>query len=147
MPSPVSRIAPKPRRCTEICPPSETSPAKLAESSFLLMIGLQNSSLNPIPRLHSLLQAFNGQLPKTRNSSLLSSSLVMPSDTAASSQATVGWRRCRRTDDSFYKVQTALLPPPLPFLREAHQLGKSPSVENYGQLGELAEESRESRSR
>src|SRR5207302_2856999 len=41
IPSPVRRIAPKPRRCTEISPPSETSPAKLAESSFLFMIVLQ----------------------------------------------------------------------------------------------------------
>src|SRR6266566_2434970 len=40
IPSPVRRIAPKPRRCTEISPPSETSPAKLAESSFLFMIVL-----------------------------------------------------------------------------------------------------------
>src|SRR2546427_7846679 len=37
-PSPVRRIAPKPRRCTEISPPSETSPATFAESSFLFMI-------------------------------------------------------------------------------------------------------------
>src|SRR6266481_7173810 len=43
MPSPVRRIAPKPRRCTEISPPSEISPAKLAESSFLFTIDLQNS--------------------------------------------------------------------------------------------------------
>src|SRR2546422_919453 len=35
MPSPVRRIAPNPRRCTEISSPSETSPAPLAESSFL----------------------------------------------------------------------------------------------------------------
>src|ERR1700758_1781103 len=41
MPSPVRRMAPKPRRCTEISPPSETSPAALAESSFLFMIVLQ----------------------------------------------------------------------------------------------------------
>src|SRR5713226_1641075 len=45
MPSPVRRIAPKPRRCTEISPPSETFPAAFAESSFLFMIDLQNSSL------------------------------------------------------------------------------------------------------
>src|SRR5260370_18604011 len=50
MPSPVRRIAPKPRRWTEISPPSETSPAKLAESSFLFMIDLQNSPLNQISR-------------------------------------------------------------------------------------------------
>src|SRR6202040_3335310 len=48
MPSPVRRMAPKPRRCTEISPPSKISPAKLAESSFLIMIDLQNSSLNQI---------------------------------------------------------------------------------------------------
>src|SRR5467141_4493814 len=51
IPSPVRRIAPKPRRCTEISPPSETSPARLAESSFLFMIDLQNS-----PVLRSLLR-------------------------------------------------------------------------------------------
>src|ERR1700730_6282750 len=48
MPSPVRRIAPKPRRCTEICPPSEPSPAKLAESSLLFMIVLQDFSLKQI---------------------------------------------------------------------------------------------------
>src|SRR5260370_6460853 len=50
MPSPVRRIAPKPRRCTEISPPSETFLAKLAESSFLFTIDLQNSPLNQISR-------------------------------------------------------------------------------------------------
>src|ERR1700733_2180858 len=40
MPSPVRRIAPKPRRCTESSPPSDSFPAKLAESSFLFMIAL-----------------------------------------------------------------------------------------------------------
>src|ERR1700688_2743399 len=40
MPSPVRRIAPKPRRCTEISPPSDTFPATLAESSFVFMIFL-----------------------------------------------------------------------------------------------------------
>src|SRR6266478_3328819 len=64
MPSPVRRIAPKPRRCTEISPPSETSPAKLAESSFLFMIDLQYFSSNQIPRWRSRLQPFNGQRPK-----------------------------------------------------------------------------------
>src|SRR6266403_172068 len=65
MPSPVRRIAPKPRRCTEISPPSETSPAKLAESFFLLMIDLQNSPLYQIPRwrLRLHLQAFHRQCP------------------------------------------------------------------------------------
>src|SRR5260370_28947638 len=43
MPAPVRRIAPNASRCTEISPPSETSPATPAESSFLLMIDLENS--------------------------------------------------------------------------------------------------------
>jgi hypothetical protein len=38
MPSPVRRIAPKPRRCTEISPSSETFPAAIAENSFLFTI-------------------------------------------------------------------------------------------------------------
>src|SRR5215472_17320713 len=38
MPSPVRRIAPNPRRCTEISPPSETLPPKLADISFAFMI-------------------------------------------------------------------------------------------------------------
>src|SRR6266403_3388958 len=42
MPSPVRRIAPKPRRCTESSPPSEISPARLAERFFLFMVDLQN---------------------------------------------------------------------------------------------------------
>src|ERR1700755_710776 len=33
-PSPVRRIAPKPRRCTETSPPSETLPAKVADVCF-----------------------------------------------------------------------------------------------------------------
>src|SRR5258707_3691139 len=36
-------MASNPRRWTEISPPSESAPAKLAESSFSLMIDLQNS--------------------------------------------------------------------------------------------------------
>src|SRR6266436_555341 len=43
MPSPVRRIAPKPRRCTEISPPNEIFPAALAETSFLFINSLQNS--------------------------------------------------------------------------------------------------------
>src|ERR1700741_316842 len=43
MPSPVRRMAPKPSRCTEISPPSDTFPAKPAESSFLFTIDLQDS--------------------------------------------------------------------------------------------------------
>src|SRR4029077_7567363 len=50
MPSPVRRIAPKPRRCTESSPPSETSPAKLAESSFLFMT---TSKIVPLPSSHA----------------------------------------------------------------------------------------------
>src|ERR1700676_2909367 len=38
MPSPVRRIAPKPRRWTEISPPSEIVPARLAEISFLFIL-------------------------------------------------------------------------------------------------------------
>src|SRR5260370_7982308 len=49
MPSPVRRIAPKPRRCTEISPPSETSPAILAENSFLFTIDLQKFFFSLIP--------------------------------------------------------------------------------------------------
>src|SRR6266852_13825 len=45
MPSPVRRIAPKPTRCTEVSLSSETSPAKPAESSFLFIFDLPNSSL------------------------------------------------------------------------------------------------------
>src|SRR6267143_6217199 len=41
IPSPVRRIAPNPKRCTEISPPSETFPATFAESSFLFMIDLR----------------------------------------------------------------------------------------------------------
>jgi len=59
----------------------------------------------------------------------------------------VGWRRCHRTDDSFYKAQTGRLPQPSRFLREARQLAKNPSAENFEQLGELAEESQANRSR
>src|ERR1700682_448075 len=47
MPSPVRRIAPKPRRCTESLPPSKTSPAALAERFFLLTIHLQTPSVIP----------------------------------------------------------------------------------------------------
>src|SRR5229473_6358993 len=80
MPSPVRRIAPKPRQCTEISPPSETSPAKLAESSFLFMIDLQNSPLNQIPRRRLHLQAFHRQRPALWNlhSHYLLLSLLVP---------------------------------------------------------------------
>src|SRR6266446_714871 len=126
IPSPVRRIAPKPRRCTEISPPSETSPAKLAESSFLFMIDLQKFPSNFFPPDCPYLLAYLQR--------------------CFSSQATVGWRRCRRTDDSFYKARTGLLARLWPFLLEARQLGKNSSVENCALLEELAEESVANRS-
>src|SRR5580765_1166077 len=43
MPSPVRRIAPKPRRCTEISPPNEIFPTALAETFSLFINDLQNS--------------------------------------------------------------------------------------------------------
>src|SRR5713226_7870321 len=113
MPSPVRRMAPKPRRCTEISPPSETSPAIVAESSFLFMIDLQNCPFDFFPPVRISLPIYNR---------------------CFSSQATVGWRMCRRTGGSFYKARTCLLQRPLQFLREAQQLGKNPSVENCEQL-------------
>src|ERR1700687_2314885 len=147
MPSPVRRIAPKPRRCTEISPPSETSPARLAESSFLFMIDLQNSPLNQIPQKRLHLQAFHRQRLQSRILIItIFFSHYLFRFRSASSQATVGWRRCRRTGDSFYKARTAPLPQPLLFLREAQQLGMNSSVENCGQLEEPAEESGASRS-
>src|SRR6202011_1134160 len=63
MPSPVRRIAPKPRRCTEICPPSETSPAKLADSSFLIMIA-SNIFFQPDYTLALMLQPFDCRNPE-----------------------------------------------------------------------------------
>src|SRR5712691_3632821 len=80
MPSPVRRIAPKPRRCTEISSLSKISPAAFAESSFLFIIRLQNFPFDPVPRC-------------------LSVSPCLFENRGASSQATVGWRRCHRTDD------------------------------------------------
>src|ERR1700730_4329360 len=50
MPSPVRRMAPNPRRCTEISPPSETTPATDAESSFLFTMDLQNTCFDLIPQ-------------------------------------------------------------------------------------------------
>src|SRR5205085_5566958 len=38
IPSPVRRMAPKPRRCTEASRPSGTLPAKLADTCFAFMI-------------------------------------------------------------------------------------------------------------
>src|ERR1700723_4178528 len=38
IPSPVRRIAPKPKRLTESCLPNETCPADFAETSFLLFM-------------------------------------------------------------------------------------------------------------
>src|SRR5437667_74623 len=46
MPSPVRRIAPKPRRWTEISPPSEIFPARLAEISFLFIFTSKTRSLS-----------------------------------------------------------------------------------------------------
>jgi hypothetical protein len=46
MPSPVSRMAPKPRRLTESSPPRETVPAKLAEISLLFMRTPRNYSFH-----------------------------------------------------------------------------------------------------
>src|SRR6266852_7859877 len=46
MPSPVRRMAPKPRRCTEISPPNEIFPAALAETSLSFINDLQNSYFN-----------------------------------------------------------------------------------------------------
>src|ERR1700675_4171734 len=120
MPSPVRRMAPKPRRCTEISPPSETSPATLAESSFLFMIRPPNFSFYPYPALTVRI------------------SLLYYGNRCVSSQATVGWRRSRRTDESFYKARTGRLPRLLQFLPKELQLGKNRAVENYGPLGELA---------
>src|SRR5205807_7792707 len=125
MPSPVRRMAPKPRRCTEISPPSKTSSATLAESSFLFMIDLQKFPFDSFPPVPISLPVYNR---------------------CSTSQATVGWRKCRRTDDSFYKARTGLLLLLLPFLPEARQLGRNSSVENCGLLVELAEESGANRS-
>src|SRR5690348_6032822 len=127
MPSPIRRIAPKPRRCTEISPPSKTSPAKLAESSFLSMTVLQNSYLDFGPTLTACI-------------------FLSTYNRCVSSQATAGWRTCRQTGGLFYKARIAPLPRPLPFLPVAWLLGKSSSVENFEQLVELAQESGASRS-
>src|SRR5882724_10603945 len=54
MPSPVRRIAPKPRRCTEISSLSKISPAAFAESSFLFIISLQNFPFDTVPRCLSV---------------------------------------------------------------------------------------------
>src|SRR5208283_926217 len=62
MPSPVRRIAPNPRRCTEISPPNETSPAVFAESSFLFMIA---SKILPFSISHS-----DARYPNARRASL-----------------------------------------------------------------------------
>src|ERR1700722_15041805 len=62
-PSPVRRMAPKPRRWTESSPPKQTSPAKLAETLFSLLfktISFQAAcgeffALHNIHLLHSIL--------------------------------------------------------------------------------------------
>src|ERR1700675_139407 len=61
MPSPVRRIAPKPRRWTEISPPSEIFPAKLAEISFLFIMTSTVVNSNSVSRRRSKRQPFNRQ--------------------------------------------------------------------------------------
>src|SRR5260370_18047628 len=61
MPSPVRRMAPKPRRWTEISPPSEIFPAKLAEISFLFMLSSNTVNSNFVSRRRSRRQSFNRQ--------------------------------------------------------------------------------------
>src|SRR5882762_10933367 len=68
MPSPVRRIAPKPRRCTESSLPNETSPANLAETSFLFtktsrIIHFRFSLTRRFSCLHSLLEQDLGHHP------------------------------------------------------------------------------------
>src|ERR1700686_2569929 len=59
MPSPVRRIAPKPRRWTEISPPSEIFPAKLAEISFFFILTSNCINSNFVSRWRSRRQPFN----------------------------------------------------------------------------------------
>src|SRR6266853_1815793 len=61
MPSPVRRIAPKPRRWTEISPPSEIFPARLAEISFLFILTSNTVNSNFVSRRRSRRQSFNRQ--------------------------------------------------------------------------------------
>src|SRR5437660_2641278 len=61
MPSPVRRIAPKPRRWTEISPPSEIFPAKLAEISFLFILTSNTINSDFVSRCRSRRQPFNRQ--------------------------------------------------------------------------------------
>src|SRR6266446_7406591 len=61
MPSPVRRIAPKPRRWTEISPPSEIFPARLAESSFLFILTSNTINSDFVSRCRSRCQPFNRQ--------------------------------------------------------------------------------------
>src|SRR6202521_3866149 len=61
MPSPVRRIAPKPRRWTEISPPSEIFPAKLAEISFLFIWTSNTVNSNFVSRRRSRRQPLNRQ--------------------------------------------------------------------------------------
>src|SRR5205807_8882625 len=60
MPSPVRRIAPKPRRWTEVSPPSEMFPAKLAEISFLFILTSNTVNSNFVSQ-RSRRQSFNRQ--------------------------------------------------------------------------------------
>src|ERR1700675_4776506 len=59
MPAPVRRIAPKPRRWTEISPPSEIFPAKLAEISFFFILTSNCINSNFVSRWRSRRQPFN----------------------------------------------------------------------------------------
>src|SRR5260370_33513109 len=61
MPSPVSRMAPKPRRWTEISPPSEIFPAKHAEISFLFILTSNIINSNFVSRRRSRRQSLNRQ--------------------------------------------------------------------------------------
>src|SRR6266403_797452 len=61
MPSPVRRIAPKPRRWTEISPPSEIFPARLAEISFLFILTSNTVNSNFMSRCRSRRQSLNRQ--------------------------------------------------------------------------------------
>src|SRR5882762_10119731 len=81
----VRRIALKPRRCTEISSLSKISPAAFAESFFLFIISFQNFLFDLVP-------------------CCLLVSPCLFENRGVSSQAIVGWRRCYRIDDSFYKA-------------------------------------------
>src|ERR1700730_4410264 len=65
IPAPVRRIAPKPNPCTAISPPSETSPATLAESCFLFTNDLPTFPLVCVTSLsHEALAACVSERPR-----------------------------------------------------------------------------------